>query len=111
MSLMFFSTLFYGQVTLPFLEGFENVGSATNFGTNTASLNGLSSTDHAWSFEKTLAGRLRFDTGLGFEKSGNFAATMDDSILFGQNSINYLILTLDMSNYAVATDSVLMDFS
>lgn len=83
-----------GQVTLPFFEGFENIGSTTTFTSSTSSINGLSE----WEYDKTARGRVRFKAGNGFYRSGSAAATFDASTN-NTASTNYLILTLDLSNY------------
>ncbi|MBI3142854.1 MAG: DUF5011 domain-containing protein [Bacteroidetes bacterium] len=80
--------------TLPFFEGFENVGSTTTFTSSNTSINGLSE----WSYEKTNQGRVRFSAGSGFYRTGAHAATLDASSS-NQQSTNYLIMTLDLSSY------------
>jgi PKD repeat protein len=82
------------QVTLPFTEGFENIGSTTTFTADASSINGLS----GWAYEQTSRGRVRFKAGNSFYNNGSAAATLDVSANFN-NSTNYLILTLDLSNY------------
>lgn len=82
------------QVTLPFSEGFENIGSTTTFTADASSINGLS----GWAYEQTNRGRVRFKAGSSFYNNGTAAATFDVSRNFA-NSTNYLILTLDLSNY------------
>lgn len=84
----------YGQTTLPFFEGFEKIGSTTTFTSATTSINGLSD----WEYEKTNRGRIRFKPGSNFYHSGSAAVTFDASSN-NQYSTNYLILTLDLSNY------------
>ena len=87
----------HSQTVLPFTEDFENIGSTTTFTSSTTSINGLSE----WSYENTNRGRLRFKAGSSFSKSGSAAATMDASS-GNQYSTNYLILTLDLSNYTTS---------
>jgi Zn-dependent metalloprotease len=58
------------------------------------------------------SGRLRTNAGSGFAKSGVRAITFDQnpaSASGGPFNINYLILTLNMSNYT--SDKILLDFS
>ncbi|MGB0432638.1 MAG: adhesin, partial [Bacteroidia bacterium] len=83
-----------GQVKLPFKESFENIGTTTTFNSNTTSINGLSE----WSYQKSSRGRIRFKAGNGFYKTGSAAATFDVE-RNNNTSTNYLILTLDLSNY------------
>ncbi|MFY0673200.1 MAG: DUF5011 domain-containing protein [Bacteroidia bacterium] len=82
------------QITLPYTEGFENIGSTTTFTADASSINGLS----GWAYEQTSRGRLRFKAGNSFYNTGSAAATFDVSRNFS-TSTNYLILTLDLSNY------------
>ncbi|MBI1183828.1 DUF5011 domain-containing protein [bacterium] len=82
------------QITLPYTEGFENIGSTTTFTSSTSSINGLSN----WSYANTNRGRLRFKAGNGFYHNGVVSATLDASTT-NQYSTNYLTLTLDLSKY------------
>lgn len=96
-ALLFFVFCGHGllaQTTLPFTEGFENVGTTTTFTSATTNINGLSE----WSYEKSARGRLRLSAGSGFNHTGSHAATMDCSSN-GTYSNNFLILTLDLSSY------------
>ncbi|GEM_PF-1571281 len=90
------------QVTLPFTEGFEGTSGET-YTTATIGLTGAPE----WDYSNTDAsGRLRTSA---FPNSGTAAATLDRDPS-GAVQTNYLTLTLDMSNYAVANDGVILDF-
>lgn len=91
--------------TLPYFEGFENVGSTTTFTTAQSSINGLS----GWAYDKSGIGRLRFAAGSGFYQTGNHAATLDCSTN-GATSTNDLILTLDLSSYAKSSLGIELSF-
>lgn len=97
LTLLLWAGLARGQTSLPFFEGFEGVGSTTTFTSSSTSINGLGE----WNYEQTANGRLRFEAGTGFYNTGNHAATLDASTTTA-TSINYLILTLDMSSYTKA---------
>ncbi|HPE56079.1 MAG TPA: hypothetical protein PK904_06760, partial [Bacteroidales bacterium] len=88
-----------GAVTLPWSEGFEDVGPTTTFTANQTSINGTCN----WSYEKDNNGRLQFGA---YAHNGSQAAAMDCSPT-GTYSINYLIATLDLSAYSTATDLTL----
>lgn len=90
-------------VTLPWMGDFESAGPTLTFTTSQDFLDGIP----RWSYEKTATGRLRFQAGSGFAQSGSNAATFDSEVN-GTNSINYLILTLNLLNYADST--ILLDF-
>jgi len=81
--------------SLPWTEDFESIGSTTTFTANTTDISGLPE----WSYEKTEYGRLRFEAGANFNHGGDHAATLDADPS-GVTSINYLILTLNLSSYA-----------
>lgn len=82
------------QTSLPFIEGFENVGTTTTFTSATTNINGLSE----WSYEKTANGRVRFAAGSAYNRTGSHAATLDCSRNFTFSN-NFLILTLDLDAY------------
>ena len=90
------------QLSLPYVEGFEQVGPDTTFTTDQISINGLSGPGYSWSYFKPdgLEGRLQFGTYTGFANHGRRAATMDDFAPNSTYSKNQLILTVDLSNYA-----------
>lgn len=93
------------QVTLPYNEGFEGTNGEA-YRTNTIGLTGAPD----WDFSNSAAeGRLRTAAGPGFYNSGSAAATLDRDPS-GQIQINYLTLTLDMTNYTT-TDQVVLDFA
>ena len=93
------------QVTLPYNEGFEGTNGEA-YRTNTIGLTGAPD----WDFSNSAAeGRLRTAAGPGFYNSGSAAATLDRDPS-GQIQINYLTLTLDMTNYTTA-DQVVLDFA
>jgi PKD repeat protein len=83
------------------MEGFETAGPTLVFTANNPSINGIPE----WSYDKTANGRLRFvETAFtGLPRTGIYAATLDSDPA-GLISINYLIGTLDMSNYVGASD-------
>lgn len=91
----------FSQVTLPWTEDFENVGPDTTFTTIQFLLNGLSGTGYSWGYSRPngAEARLRFNAGPGFAKSGNYAATLDDTLSNSTVSQNDLILTVDLSSY------------
>jgi len=86
--------------TLPWIEGFENVGSVTTFNSDLSSINGLC----GWSYDMvTGGGRLRFEAGSDFYFGGTKAATLDRSST-GPDNVNYLIAELDLTNYSGSGD-------
>ncbi len=85
--------------SLPWTEGFEEIGSTTTYTSNTGSIDGLPE----WAYEKTGNGRLRFSAGSGFYRSGSHAATLDANPS-GTYSVNYLTATLDLSSYSSSTE-------
>lgn len=94
------------QVTLPFTEDFEGTNGET-YTTNTASLTGAPE----WSVEIGPNGRLRMNAGTGYAETGTGAATLDKDPSGTPTTSNFLILTLDMTNYNTATNAVALDFS
>ena len=94
---------------LPFFEGFEKMAVQTN----TSYSFGLDNAERFdYSNDDTLGlGRLRTAAGAGFYKSGSKAITLDrnNSNAGGQNTTNFLFLTLDLTNYN--TKKVMLDFS
>ncbi len=84
-----------GPVTLPWTEGFESAELLT-ISSNIAQINGICD----WGYEKTSNGRLRFDA---YSHTGSRGAAFDASPT-GTISENYLIATLNLSNYSGATD-------
>lgn len=90
----FISLIGFGQTKLPYFEGFENIGTTTTFTSNATSINGLS----GWSYENTNRGRVRFKLGSAYSYNGTASASLDVS-RNNSTSTNYLILTLDLSNY------------
>ena len=90
-----------GPVTLPFTEGFETVGSTLSFTTDQSSINGLCN----WSYDEVGSnGRVQFNV---VSRTGVRAAVLDKSTESGGNETNYLILTLDLSNYTCSKDLAL----
>ena len=85
-----------GPLTLPWTEGFEDVGPTLDFNTNQSLINGTC----VWSYEKTNNGWIQF--GL-YAHSGSQAAAMD-AYPAGTMSENYIIATLNLSNYSTSTD-------
>jgi uncharacterized repeat protein (TIGR01451 family)/MYXO-CTERM domain-containing protein len=101
------STPAAAQIVLPFLEDWEGTGGET-YTVNTPSLTGAPE----WAYETIgTNGRLRLAAGNGYYKSGSRAATLDKDPSGTPATINYLILTLDMSNYDATLDAVVLDFS
>ncbi|MCI4670639.1 MAG: right-handed parallel beta-helix repeat-containing protein [Bacteroidia bacterium] len=90
----------FAQISLPYDEGFESAGPTVTFDTAVASINGVPQ----WEFQKTLNGRLRFEAGAGYYRSGSKAATLDQDPSTTTDGINYLIGTLDLSNYGGSSD-------
>jgi len=84
-------------ITLPWIEDFETVSPTKIF---TANHNPISGTPE-WAYEKTANGRLRFQAGSGFYHGGTHAATLDADPS-ETYSINYLIATLNLTNYTAA---------
>ncbi|MDT8394434.1 MAG: PKD domain-containing protein [Bacteroidales bacterium] len=86
-------------VSLPWVEDFEGFAGFSSYSSNTSVIDGLP----GLSYEKTENGRLRFNAGQEFCYSGNYAATLDASPS-GTVSVNYLIATLNLSNYVSSTN-------
>jgi len=95
------------QVTLPYLEDFESTNGETYLN-DTASLAGAP--DFSFVTSAQGEGRLRMAAGPAFPQSGTGAATLDRATAAGGDTFNQLVLTLDMSNYAVASDTVELSF-
>ncbi len=85
--------------SLPWTEGFEEIGATTTYTSNSSSIDGLPE----WAYEKTGNGRLRFSAGSGFYRSGSHAATLDADPS-GTYSVNYFSATLDLSSYSTSTN-------
>ncbi len=95
----------FGQIVLPWVEGFEGTSGET-YTTDTAALTGA--TD--WAYENTdPSGRLRTAAGAGYARTGAAAATLDRDPAGGDQT-NYLTFTGDLSQYDVAADTVVLDF-
>ncbi len=92
-------------VPLPFIEDWDSTGGET-YTTLTSSLAGAPE----WSYEPASpGGRLRLDAGDGFANTPPFAATLDRSP--ASNAVtNFLTLTLDMAEYDVVSDTILLEF-
>lgn len=106
--LLAFGSQAAAQVTLPYFEDFE-MATATTYTNNLmpVAITGLK----GWTIEsETADGRLRMAAGGAFCKSGSRAATLDRNPN-GTDQSNFLVVTLNMTNYAVANDTVLLDFS
>lgn len=103
----------FSQLTLPWTEDFENVGPDSTFVTSQFALNGIGGfgLPASWGYFKPLGleGRLRFNAGPGFARSGRYAATLDDSVANTTISPNELILSVDLSNYT--TQDVQLGFA
>jgi len=95
--------LFNLPITLPFTEDFESAGPILSYSSNTSVLDGIP----RWSYEKTNNGRLRMQAESGFYHGGSQAAILDAEPA-GTVSLNYLILTLNLSFYT--TDDLLLSF-
>ena len=88
-----------GPVILPWTEDWENAGTSFYTADQTC-LDGLPE----WDYNMVDAGgRLRFEAGSGFYHGGSRAATLD-RYPSGALNTNYLIATLDLSNYSSSTD-------
>jgi uncharacterized repeat protein (TIGR01451 family) len=93
-------------VNLPFHEGFENTGDAV-YQENVIGLVGAEEVDFAHTLPE---GRLRTQAGSGYYRTGSHAATLD-RYPNGSSQVNYLTLTLNMSNYEAMLDEILLEFS
>jgi uncharacterized repeat protein (TIGR01451 family)/MYXO-CTERM domain-containing protein len=96
------------QVTLPYVEDFESTMGET-YQVDTASLTGAP--DFGFFTSSQGNGRLRMNAGAGYAQSGAGAATLDKAFNGGGDVANDLVLTLNMTNYAVANDLVELTFS
>ena len=92
-------------ITLPFFEGFEATPDTAYFG----GVFGVDGADRVDFESADPSGRLRTAAGVGFYNTGNRAATLDRDPS-GTNVVNYMILTLNMTNYTT-TDSILLSFA
>ena len=91
-------------VVLPWVEDFESFSGFSYYSANTSAIDGLP----GWSYENTENGRLRFNVGSDFCYSGSHAATLDASPS-GTVSVNHLITTLNLSDYA-SSDQLELSF-
>lgn len=90
-------------ITLPFNDGFESY-----FGTH-QSADFFCGPNYQWEYSNSATGgRLRFNAGAAFYQNGLAAATLDRSA--GGTITNYMILTLDMTNYT-GQSGVVLGFS
>lgn len=92
-----------GPVTLPYTADFETAGPVDEFTSDEPSINGVCE----WAFDEVQSsGRLRFNQVTAH--SGSKAALMDRTSFDSNNDqTNFLILTIDLSNYSCATDLAL----
>jgi hypothetical protein len=93
-------------VLLPWIEGFEGIKDDLTITSNKSNINGRGNL----SYQKSLNGRLRFNAGAGFYRSGSRAATFDCDAYNALNPQNMMILTLNMSRY-VDYDDLELGFS
>lgn len=100
--LFFSADLVQAQVTLPYIESFEQAGPDTFIIRTTPAVNGLSGPGYSWSYFKPdgLSGRLRFRAYADVAKTGKYAATLDDFFPDSIFSKNELVLNIDLSNYS-----------
>jgi hypothetical protein len=94
------------SVTLPYLQGFELSNGTVQYGGT------VCASDFYWTYNNNNPGkgRLRYGTYSPIANSGNGAVTMDRTP-DGTNNINYLTLTLDMSDYSDKESGILLSFS
>ncbi len=86
-------------VTLPFTEDWESYN-----GTMSDNGNVYCGTSYNWTFTHSLStGRVRWGTDAFQVNTGSGAVTLDDNLNGGDNNTNYLVLTLDLSNYTAST--------
>jgi len=86
-------------VTLPFTEDWESYN-----GTKTENGNVYCGTNYNWTFTHSLStGRVRWGTDTYQANTGSGAVTLDNSVDGGADNTNYLILTLDLSNYTASS--------
>lgn len=83
------------QVTLPWHEGFEKVGTSV-LSSSTTSISGLTGAE----YQTSNSGELRFNAGIGQYKTGTRSATFEEPS--SGTSRSYLILTTDLRNYTKA---------
>ena len=86
-------------ISLPWVEGFEDFSGLSGYTSNASYIDGLPE----WSYEKTEVGRVRFNAGAEFCFSGDYAMTLDASPA-GPISVNYMMATLNLSDYTASTD-------
>jgi len=86
--------------TLPYFEGFESY-----VGTFVGTQNIICTSAAHWNFETSSStnGRVRVGTDAYLSNTGTGAATLD-GVTSGTYQENYLILTLDLTNYASANN-------
>ncbi|RMG72298.1 MAG: hypothetical protein D6722_05645, partial [Bacteroidetes bacterium] len=92
-------------ITLPYFEGFESTPDTAYFG----GVFGVDGADRVDFESADISGRLRTAAGAGYYKTGNRAVTLDRDPS-GSNVVNYMFLTLNMTNYTT-NDSILLSFS
>ena len=88
-------------ITLPFTETWEN-----NSGTRTTNGEIYSAAGYNWTFETDAPDKCRVQWGTNafLDHDGNGALTMDKYPSTSVASINYSILTIDLSSYASSTE-------
>ncbi len=99
------------QVSLPWTEDFEGAtgSGAGGYTANQSPIPGLTGSDHAWRYEKTLDGRLVTDSP--YVHAGTKSLSFDESDSSNGNySQNYGIVQVDMSNYDASCDVVHLSF-
>ena len=94
------------QVLLPWIEGFEGIKDEMSITSNKTNINGRGNI----SFQKTLNGRLRFNAGSSYCRSGSRAATLDCDAYNSSLPQNMMIMTLNMSRYVDYDDLELLFF-
>ena len=87
-------------ITLPFTETWEN-----NNGTRTTNGEIYSAAGYSWTFETNAPDKCRVQWGTNafLDHDGNGALTMDKYPSTSIASINYSILTIDLSSYTLST--------
>lgn len=89
------------NTVLPFFEGFEYEG-ITDFGTTPD--NPICNPTYKWDFySNSIYGRMQLGKDAADKKTGEGAVTLDKSINGINYALNFLILTLDLSNYTSST--------
>ncbi len=94
-------------IELPFKEEFTEAGKRTNTLSFQQDGNVFCSSGYKWNYETSTAdtGRLRFGSPPGFLSTvGHRAATLDKSMSSGNAVTNFLILTIDLSDYVDSTE-------